>query len=117
MLVGLTGVLVGSLAAQPLGDERTTTPNRNGIIYEGNAEVLIASEDIAQSISRGNLRVYDGWAIIEGKQIVPHQEVRAIILADAGRRDDFGDRPGADPNEDAGRGEHSAPKRRPFRED
>lgn len=116
MLVGLMGVLVGSLAAQPPDHERLT-PNRGGIIFEGTAEVIIAAEDISQGISRGNIRVYDGWVVIEGKQIVPRQEVRAIILADADRRGDFGDQPGANPNKDAGRSQDAPPKRRPFRED
>ncbi len=117
LAVGLLGVLVGSLAAQQPGGESLRAPDRNGIIFDGNAEVVLEAEDVLRAVSRGRVRVYDGWVVIEGDRIVPRERVREINLNPDGQRNDFGDRPDTDPSAAPEPSQDSPPKRRPFRED
>jgi hypothetical protein len=118
MLTGALGVLAGSLAAQPPRNELAPSPP-SGVLYEGPVEIVVGTDNDPNIVEtlRGDGRVYDGWVIIDDRQMVPRERVRRILLGDAGRRDDFGDQPGTGPNKDAGRGEDVPPKRRPFRED
>ncbi len=116
IVVGLMGLIVGSLAAQQPGSARPIGMNR-GVIYEGPMEIVRGGDDHLRGKLNGDGRVYDGWIVLNDELIIPRDTVQHIVLQKGGRFDDFGDQPDADPNAVPDPNPNTSPKRRPFRED